>query len=93
MSFKAEGLAFLDSAISLSNKQTQRELISNLKGLSEENKLKDIFISVDKDCKGNIILLCKKKFGKDASTMAVYLSAVIAKEYSNFILLIFKLCF
>ena len=84
---------FFDSSISSSDKRTPRELILNLKGLSDENKLKDIFISVVKDWKGNIILLYKKKFHKDASIMVVYLSAVIAKQYGNSILSIFKLYF
>ena len=46
MTFEAERLAFLDSAISSTNKRTPRELILNLKGLLEGNKNKVIFISI-----------------------------------------------
>ena len=73
MVFEAEGLTYIDSAISSSDKCTLRELILELKGLLEENKNDIIFISVEKDYKGNIILLHKKKFYKNASTMAAYL--------------------
>lgn len=79
MSFEAEGLAFIDSPINLKDKRILRELILNLKGISEENKNKNIFILVEKDYKGNIILLYKKIYYKDASTMADYLSAVMMR--------------
>ena len=52
--FEAEGLAFTNSMISSSNKCTLRELILDLKGLSKENKEETIFISVEKDYRGNI---------------------------------------
>ena len=45
MSFEAEGLAFTDSAISSADKRTPRELILNLKGLSEENSNENTFFS------------------------------------------------
>ena len=79
MSFEAEGLAFIDSPINLKDKRILRELILNLKGISEENKNKNIFILVEKDYKGNIILLYKKIYHKDASTMVDYLSAVMIR--------------
>ena len=79
MSFEAEGLAFIDSPINLKDKRILRELILNLKGISEENKNKNIFILVEKDYKGNIILLYKKIYYKDESTMADYLSAVMMR--------------
>ena len=79
MSFEAEGLAFIDSPINLKDKKILRELILNLKGISEENKNKNIFILVEKDYKGNIILLYKKIYYKDESTMADYLSAVMMR--------------
>ena len=60
MSFKVEGLTYINSAISSSDKYTPRELILGLNGLLEENKNKIIFILVEKDYKGNIILLYKK---------------------------------
>ena len=93
MSFEVKELTFLDPAISLLDKCTLRELILNLKGLSDKNKLKNIFILVEKDCKENIILLFRKKFHKDVSTITVYLSIVIAKQYGDSILLIFELYF
>ena len=40
MSFKAEGLAFVNSCISSKDKRTLRELILNLKGISVDNKMK-----------------------------------------------------
>ena len=79
MSFEAKGLAFIDSPINLKDKRILRELILNLKGISEENKNKNIFILVEKDYKGNIILLYKKIYYKDESTMADYLSAVMMR--------------
>ena len=90
MSFDTEGLIFLNSTISLSDKCIPRELKLNLKGLSEENKLEDIFILVEKDYKKNIILLYKKKFLKDTSIIVVYLSVVMVKKYGNSTLLIFE---
>ena len=90
MAFEAEDLTYLDSAISLSNKYTLRELILRLNRLLEENKNEIIFISVEKDYKGNIILLYKKKFHKDASTIAAYLSLVLAKQHGDSILSIFE---
>ena len=60
MSFEAKGLAFIDSIISSKDKRILRELILNLKGILEYNKNENIFISVEKDYKGNIILLYKK---------------------------------
>ena len=79
MAFEVEGLTYLDLAISSSDKHTPRELILELKGLSEENKNDIIFILVEKDYKENIILLYKKKFYKDASTIVANLSSVMVK--------------
>ena len=79
MVFEVEGLTYFNSAISSSDKHIPRELILELKGLSEENKNDTICIFVEKDYKGNIILLYKKKFYKDASTIVAYLSSVMAK--------------
>jgi hypothetical protein len=91
MAFEAEDLTYLDSAISLSNKYTLRELILGLNRLLEENKNEIIFILVEKDYKGNIILLYKKKFYKDASTIADYLLVVMTKQHEDSIISIFKL--
>ena len=79
MTFEAEGLAFIDSAISSSDKWTLQELILGLTELSEENKEEKIFISVKKDYRGNVLLVYKKKYHKDTSTMAYFLAAVIMK--------------
>ena len=79
MTFEAEGLAFIDSAISSSNKRTLRKLILDLNGLSEENKEDKIFILVEKDYRGNILLVYKKKYYKDASTIADFFVAVMMK--------------
>ena len=79
MTFEAEGLVFIDSAISSSNKHILRESILGLTGLLEENKKEKIFISVEKDYKGNILLVYKKKFHKDVSTIAEFLAVVIIK--------------
>ena len=79
MIFEAEGLVFVDSAISLKDKHTLRELIIELTGLSEENKEEKVFVSVEKDYHGNIILVYKKKFHKDTSTIADFLAVVMIK--------------
>ena len=79
MIFETEGLAFIDSAISSSDKQTLRKLILGLTRLLEENKEDKIFISVKKDYRGNVLLVYKKKYYKDASTIADFFAAVIIK--------------
>ena len=91
MSFKAEGLAFIDSLISLKDKRILRELILNLKGILQDNKNENIFISVEKDYKRNIILLYKKIYHKDASTIVDYLSAVMMRQFSEEVLSVFEL--
>ena len=90
MSFEAKGLAFIDSPINSKDKRILRELILNLKGILEENKNKNVFISVEKDYKGNIILLYKKNYHKDASKIADYLSEVMIRQFSEEILSIFE---
>ena len=49
ITFEAEELVFIDSAISSSNKWTPQELILGLTRLLEENKEEKIFISAEKD--------------------------------------------
>ena len=79
MIFEAEGLAFVDSAISSKDKFTPRELILRLTGLSKENKKEKVFVSVEKDYCRNIILVYKKKFHKNANTIADFLAVVMIK--------------
>ena len=79
MTFQANGLVFTDSAISSKDKYTPRELILGIIGLSEENKNKKVFVLVEKDYHGNIILVYKKRFHKDTSTIANFLVAVMVK--------------
>ena len=81
--FEAEGLAFIDSVISSIDKCTLYELILGLTELSEENKEDKIFVLVEKDYQGNIVLVYKKKYHKDASTIADFLVAVMIKQYNN----------
>ena len=90
MTFEAEGLAFIDSAISSSDKQTPQELILGLTRLSEENKEEKIFILVKKDYRGNVLLVYKKKYHKDASTMADFFAAIMIKQYNKNIFFIFQ---
>ena len=90
MSFEAKGLAFIDSPINLKDKRILRDLILNLKGVSEENKNENVFISVEKNYKGNIILLYKKIYHKDISTIADYLSIVMIRKFGEEVLSIFK---
>jgi len=90
MTFEVEGLAFIDSTISSSDKWTPRELILGLTGLSEENKEEKIFISVEKDYRGNVLLVYKKKYYKNISTMADFLTAIMIKQYDKNILSIFQ---
>ena len=61
--------------------------------LSEENKIEKVSISVKKDRDSNILLLCKKKFYQDISTIADFLAAVIVKQYNEKILSIFESCY
>ena len=79
MIFEVEGFTFVDSAISSKDKHTLRELILGITGLSKENKEEKVFVSVKKDYRGNYILVYKKKFHKDTSTIADFLAAVIIK--------------
>ena len=90
MTFQADGLAFTDSAISSKDKHTLRELILGIKDLSKENKDEKVFVSVEKDYNRNIILVYKKMFHKDASTIADFLVAVIVKQYNQVVLSIFE---
>ena len=62
-----------------------------LQGLSEENKDEKIFVLVEKDYRGNIILVYKKKYHKGTSTIVDFLVAVIIKQYNNSVLSIFQL--
>ena len=79
IAFEVEALVFIDSAISSNDKRILWELILELTGLSEENKIEKIFISVGKDYRGNILLVYKKKYYKDASTITNFLAVVIVK--------------
>ena len=45
-------------------------MILLLKGLTSETKDDKVFLSVEKDYSGNYILYYKKKYYRDASTMA-----------------------
>ena len=89
LTFEAEDLAFIDSAISSTDKCTLQELILGLTGLSEENKEDKIFVYIEKNYWENIILVYKKKYHKDTSTIADFLVAVIIKQYNNSVLSIF----
>ena len=77
--FEAPGLSFINSPISDTDKTIPREVILDLTGLNQELQNTKIFISVEKDWHGNYILYYKAKYHQDASTMAKYLAAVIAK--------------
>ena len=81
---------FIDSLISDQDKNTPREVILQLKGLEEKAKENKIFISVEKNRSRNFILYYESKFHRDTLTIANYLAAVIAKQYSKPILYIFN---
>ena len=66
-------------------------MILGLTELSEENKEDKIFILVEKDYRGNVLLVYKKKYHKDASTIANFLIAIMIKQYNKNILSIFQL--
>ena len=73
MSYKAPGISYIDSLISDKDKMTPCKFILNLKGLIEETKEKNIFISIEKNYYSNCILYSKKKFYRDVLTIADYL--------------------
>ena len=77
--FEVSRLSFLDSPISELDKITLREFILDLKGHQKNLHKIKIFISVEKDRHGNFILYYKNKYHHDASTIAYYLAAIIAK--------------
>jgi len=54
-------------------------VILSLKGVTSEIKDNKVFILVEKDYNGNYILYYKKKYHRDASTIAEQLAAVIVK--------------
>ena len=91
MSYEASGLCHINQLLSNKDKTTLQQLILNLKGLIEETKEEKIFISLEKDTNGNFILFYKKKFHRDASTIAYYLVAVLLKQTNKNILYIFDL--
>ena len=93
MIFESEELILVDSIISSKDKYTPRELILGLTGLSKENKEEKVFVLVEKDYCGNIILVYKKKFHKDVSTIADFLAAVMIKQYDQSVLSIFQPCY
>ena len=65
-------------------------MILNLHGLEESLSKEKVFVSVKQDHNRNFILFYKKIFHKDTTTIADYLAAVMAKQYKNPILYIFK---
>ena len=79
ISFEADRIIFIDSLISQLNKIIPHEVILNLKGLDEETKNTNIFISIKKNSKGNFILYYKKKYYRNASMIAEYLPVVMSK--------------
>ena len=79
LSFKVSGLTFVDGPISEQDSNTPRQVILSLKGLASETKDNKVFILVEKDYNGNYILYYKKKYHRDASTMAEELGVVMVK--------------
>ena len=60
-SFEASGLSYLDNPISGEDKTTPRQVMLNLKGSEEETNNEKIFISVENNRNGNIVLYYKKE--------------------------------
>ena len=75
--FEVPGITYIDSAISKKDKMTPWQVILGLKGLSEEIKNENIFISVEKDQCGNFILFYEKNFHRYISTIAKFLPAIM----------------
>ena len=79
LSSDANGLTYLDDPISENDPTTPRQVILSLYSLTDETKDKKVFITVEKDYRGNFKLFYKKKFHWDTSTIAEYLGAVMSK--------------
>ena len=79
MAFKVARLLFIDSLISVLDKNTPYKVILNLKGLEKQSKYSKIFISIRKDYNDNFILYYKNKYYQDASIIANYLAVVMLK--------------
>lgn len=92
LSFEAPRLTCAHSLISKLYSNTHRQVISSLKGLTEEIKNEKVLILVEKDCHANHMLFCKKKHHCDALTMAKHLTAVMMKQCSTSIIHIFNEC-
>ena len=91
ISSEAQGITYIDTLISDKDPTTPRQIILGLKGLTEDTKEENIFISIKKNSSGNFVLFYKKKFYCDASTIANYLPAVMQKQYTGNIMHIFDL--
>ena len=90
ISYEAPGINYIDAPLSDKDKTTPQQIILGLKGLTEETKDKNIFISIEKDQLRNYILFHKKKFYYNVLTIANHLLAVTNKQYSGDILYIFE---
>ena len=90
MSYEAPYISYINTLISDKDKTTPYEVILNLKGLTEETKEENIFISIEKNHHSNYILYYKKKFHRNASIIADYLPANIEKQYQKEIIYIFN---
>ena len=81
MSYEVSSISYIDIPISDKDKATPHKVILNLKGLTEETKEENIFISIEKNHHSNYILYYKKKFHRDTLTILDYLLAIIEKQY------------
>ena len=90
MAYEVSGIDYIDSPLSNKDKTTLRQIILSLKGLTEETKDENIFISIEKNPSGNYTLFYKKKFYHDVSTITDYLPVVMDKQYNSNVLHIFE---
>ena len=79
ISYESPGINYIDAPLSNKDKTTPQQIILGLKGLTEETKDKNIFISIKKDYYSNFIISCKKKYSRDTSVIVDFLLAVMAK--------------
>ena len=89
ISSEAQGITYIDAPISDKDPITPCQIILGLKGLTEDIKEENIFISIKKKSSRNFVLFYKKKFHRNASIITDYLSVVMQKQYTGDIMHIF----
>ena len=87
--FEAQGIMWIDGSVSSEIKESLRELILKIESVKFPGQ--KLFISVERNKNYTYSVLCKKKFHKEASTVADHVPAYFFKLYGEGILSIFTL--